>query len=452
MKRSHRYKLKLKTPSSWQGDLWKDALPCGNGKIGAAVYGGIKQETILVNHNRLWHWGKRSNIPDVSEALKETRKLIQQGRYDLANSISSDALCAQGYESKLYAPCPVGDIRIKMHQEEAFKSYQRVLDMESGEVQVKWISRDNPISRKTFVSRIRDVIVVAIESPQNNIGMELTMCLHETYGDDVKWMKAETETAVYQKEGCLIYESRDGQGNHFGMVFKILKCDGETELSDKKVDIRSASAVVGAAKVFGSMDAVKSHEEAMKTLESLPKHYDSLLAEHKKEHSRLFHSAGLELEEDEKNEKEYSNEEWLLDTYEKGISNSLCEKLWHYGRYLFISGTDPEELPFNMYGLWGGRYELMWSHNMANINIQMMYWQCISGGYVSYIKALIDYYYNLMPDLRENAEKVFGMAGIYLPAGTTPGYGLINQIVPVIVNWIGGAGWIALHTHTPSVP
>lgn len=77
----------------------------------------------------------------------------------------------------------------------------------------------------------------------------------------------------------------------------------------------------------------------------------------------------------------------------------------------------------------------------------MMYWHCIAGGYKEYIRSFIDYYYQLIPDFKENAKKIFGMNGIYVPAGTTPNYGLMNQVVPVIVNWIGAAGWISQHMY-----
>ena len=67
------------------------------------------------------------------------------------------------------------------------------------------------------------------------------------------------------------------------------------------------------------------------------------------------------------------NEELLLNAYDGVSSNELIEKLWRYGRYLFISGCSEDGLPFTMYGLWAYEYRQIWSHNMANENIQMIY-------------------------------------------------------------------------------
>ena len=96
---SKRDQLLCKTPASCYGKWYRDGLPCGNGKIGLLIHGGIEEETILINHSQLWHWGKNSPIPDVSETLEQTRRLIDQGDYRAANPISSKALLDKGYDS-----------------------------------------------------------------------------------------------------------------------------------------------------------------------------------------------------------------------------------------------------------------------------------------------------------------------------------------------------------------
>lgn len=78
--------------------------------------------------------------------------------------------------------------------------------------------------------------------------------------------------------------------------------------------------------------------------------------------------------------KEHSNEVLLLQAYKEKAPTRLIEKLWTFGRYLFLSGTKVNGQPFSMYGLWHGDYQLMWSHRMANENIQMMYWHTAVGG------------------------------------------------------------------------
>src|SRR5699024_8421245 len=69
-------KLLLHYPASWWRNMWREALPAGNGEIGAAVYGAIHKETVLINHSDLWHLGVKGTLPDVSHSLQETRNMM----------------------------------------------------------------------------------------------------------------------------------------------------------------------------------------------------------------------------------------------------------------------------------------------------------------------------------------------------------------------------------------
>lgn len=445
MNEKENFCMKLLTPASWYGDLWKEALPAGNGKTGISVYGAVKKETIMVTHANLWHWGKRSSVPNVKDAFIKTRDLLKNGEYRKANPVLAQSLWDAGYESDLYKPCPVGDIRIDMRTEKSFSNYGRSLNMEIGEIETKWMYENISCVRKVFVSRSRDAIVLNFQASAPIEEICVFLQLHETFGTDYVQMKNETVVKTEQREKEIIFKAVNDECGEFGIVGKVLTYDGMLGLKDGKIHFTNVSTITLAFKVYGDMDLVKEADEALLLLKEMPFSYEELLKEHTILHKKLFKSAEFVLEKT----KDYpdTNEEMLLNVYQNGISNEVCEKLWNYGRYMFISGTAPDMQPFPMYGLWGGRYNLIWSHNMANINIQMIYWHCVTGGYSEYIKALIDYYYDLMPDFRENARQIFGMDGIYLPAGTTPGYGVINQVVPVIVNWIGGAGWIAQHMY-----
>ena len=134
----NKHKLILKYPASWYGNMWREALPSGNGCIGAAVYGGIKEETILINHEDLWHSGNKDTLPDVSYTLPKARKLMDEGQYKDAGWLLTNALKEKGYNTRLAAILPLADLKIIMPCKNAFKQYRRVLDMETGEVNVLW--------------------------------------------------------------------------------------------------------------------------------------------------------------------------------------------------------------------------------------------------------------------------------------------------------------------------
>ena len=73
--------LFMRTPASWWHDLWRDGLVSGNGFTGADVYGGVKDETVMLNHHKLWHNGMEAELPDVSDAFHRLRELMDAERF-----------------------------------------------------------------------------------------------------------------------------------------------------------------------------------------------------------------------------------------------------------------------------------------------------------------------------------------------------------------------------------
>ncbi|MCR5054910.1 MAG: glycoside hydrolase family 95 protein, partial [Lachnospiraceae bacterium] len=329
-------------PASWYGDLWKEAFPSGNGKTGISVYGAVKKETVLVNHCNLWHWGKRSDIPYVSSAFRETKKLLKESRYREADPLIARALLDEGYEAELYKPCPVGDICIEMVEEGSFSKYRRSLDMSTGEVSVSWNYGETSYIRKCFVSREKDIIVLNIVSSVANPGVSVGMRLHETYRDDTVRMKAETDITSAMAGENLVYKAKERNGNSFGIACRILECDGNIGSEKECISLNDVSYATLIFKVFGIMDEVRTETEAVRILNSVKGSYKELKDEHARSHSMLYHSAGFDLHDTQ--ECQRSNEELLYLAYNDNVQKELYEKLWRYGRYLFISGTAPDML------------------------------------------------------------------------------------------------------------
>src|SRR5690625_4733895 len=108
--RNSRKKLTSKYHTTTWGQMWREALPCGNGKIGASVYGAVKDETILINHGDLWRVGRKDNVPDVSHTLEETRDLMSKGAYQDASWNLTNALKEKEYKTNLSSRLPLGEI------------------------------------------------------------------------------------------------------------------------------------------------------------------------------------------------------------------------------------------------------------------------------------------------------------------------------------------------------
>lgn len=434
----------MKSPSSWHRDMYREAAPTGNGIIGAMVYGGIAQETVAINHCRLWGLGKVQELPDIHEALKKTREGIDAGDFWNANWISANALKEKNYAPKLGTPCPLCDLRVEMKKHEMFTDYQRIIHMDSGEVCVSWNEKSAEYERKLFVSRTRDLIFYELTAKNSLMDLDLWLDIHETYEDDAKQkresLKEHSKSIALGNQ--IMFYAKHEDDTYYGAK-AIIKCDGVMiPKTDGRMKIEDASSILVVVEVFVGKDYEKATNRSYEFLEEVFC-YKEMRKEQKNLHSKLYNSAKLNLSD----ENSQSNEQLIAGAYDKFSSPALLERQWKYGRYLMICGTREDGLPFPLYGLWHGRYKMPWPHNMANENVEMIYWHTMSGGLFFATKTLIHYYAERIDSFREIARKMFGISGIYMPAGTTPGNCYPNQIVPVILNWIGCAGWISSHMY-----
>ncbi|MFD2654792.1 glycosyl hydrolase family 95 catalytic domain-containing protein [Gracilibacillus thailandensis] len=443
---SDRNKLVLQYPASWWRNMWREALPAGNGELGAAVYGAIKKETILINHSQLWHMGVKGELPDISHTLTETRALMKDGEYQEANWHLTNEVKKQGYHSKLACPLPLVDLQLEMPCDQGFSRYKRGINMETGEVRVTWSEHDTTFTRDLFVSRADNLIVYRVSSNKANaVDAALNFDLHPTNSPNRKKRYQELADTVEwnTEDNYLFYKATNEDDTDFGAVARVIAEDGEVITDQQKLCCVNVSSLLILVKVFVQSSSSLQWPVLKEELANVTATYQQLLDNHVQVYQPLYFSSKLQLTDDQ---EEWSNEVLLLDAYSSGEAKvRLYEKLWSFGRYLFISGTKIGGQPFSMYGLWHGDYHLMWSHRMANENIQMMYWHTSVGGLAEFSLTLMEYYQSLMADFRDNARKLFGCRGIYIPAGTTPGIGKPNQLVPVIMNWTAAAGWLAQH-------
>ena len=449
-----RTKLNMKTPASWWGAKWRDALPAGNGTIGAAVYGAVHDEKILLTHEDLWHGAQTPELPDVSSELPEVRRLLATGQAEFADRIIADELKRRGYAPQMGSPLPLGDLKISMPVRKGFKKYRRTLDMETGEVCVTWMDGEASYKRSLFVSRTDDAVVMQVSCADGPLVMDLALDLHERadvhniHGASVA-LPVDLEV-MSDASGMICYAARNDDGTDFGAVARILPFSQTgTEspvlsVRDDGLHIEGAQHAVIVVKLFVQGERHAAWGELKRSLDTIDMNYATLLAPHAAEHGELFRRVTLDLG-GEASTHQHCNEELLLDAYQGEASTELVEKMWAYGRYLLISSSRPGGKPCPLHGKWSGSYRGCWTFHMVNVNLPMIYWQALSGGMAETTLPVFDYFDGLMDDFRENAQKLFACRGIFVPAPTEPGSGLLKTIAPHIISWTGGAAWVAQH-------
>lgn len=435
--------ISMNYPASWWRSLWREALPSGNGRIGAAVYGGVHEETVLLNHEDLWWGGETLQLPDVSDRLPEVRRLLNEGHAPEADKLMSDALKEQGYRPKLASPLPLGDLKIFMPLRQAFRSYKRTLQMETGEVSVGWTDGDTRFERRLFVSRTADAVVVEIRKwgPQS-IDARLRMQLH----DQRDYRKPGIVFPDSEEMTCtgdmIYYAAQNTDGSDFGGVARVISQGGQTGAGQDGLTVKAADSILVIIKLFAHGDRSNEWHRLDEELRGLSSCYESLLSDHVLEHGRLFRGMEFDLAADG---RELSNEELLLQAYQGETPDALVEKMWAYGRYLLISSSRADGQPCHLYGLWCGDYDAVWAFHMVNENLQMIYWQALSGNMTELLLAVFNYMEALMEDFRVNARQLYGCRGIFIPAPSVPGSGLLKHTSAHILHWTGGAGWVSQH-------
>ncbi|NEW05771.1 glycoside hydrolase family 95 protein [Paenibacillus sp. SYP-B3998] len=430
-------------PASWWRSLWREALPSGNGRIGAAVYGGVHEETILLNHEDLWWGGENPSLPKVSDRLPEVRRLLHEGHAPEADRLLSDALKAQGYFPKLASPLPLGDFKIYMPLRKAFRNYKRTLHMETGEVAVNWTDGETRYERRLFVSRTDDAVILDIRKwgPQS-IEARFNLQLHDKRDFRKPGIVFPEGEEMDVTSTHLYYAAHNLDGTDFGAVARVVVDGGQAAIGKNGLTVKDADSVLIIIKLFASGNRGDEWKRLEDELNGLACSYDVLLNKHRIEHGRLFSAMEFDLAAEG---RDLSNEELLLQAYQGETPDALIEKMWAYGRYLLISSTRAEGQPCHLYGLWCGDYDAVWAFHMVNENLQMIYWQALSGNMPELLLAVFNYMDKLMADFRINAKQLFGCQGIFIPAPSVPGSGLLKHTSPHIIHWTGGAGWVSQH-------
>lgn len=436
-----KHKLVMHYPAAWHKDMWREGAPFGNGLIGGMVYGGIFQENILLNHAFLWRGGKEAKLPDIHDILPKIRKLLDEKEVRKADALITEELLKRGYNGEHAAPFPVADIVIKTPSRRVFSNYRREIDMEKALITVSWKEEEIIYKRETFVSRADHKIFTRYTCSGDVINTKIAVTLHdqETLENIVI-----PELENYSKGDCSYFAAYNDsiyRPGDYGVVCKVF-ADGELENEGPYVCVKNASEILIVAEIFLQKNRKEGfaglEEQLNKTFD-----FDQELDAHTKLHRKIFQGVDFSITDFA---EDTCNEELLLNAFEESASNELFEKLYAYGRYLFICSTDEKNtLPCHLTGLFNGTYQCFWAFYMYNVNFEMIYWQALSGGLPGFLRLALDYTESLIPDLQENAKKIFGCRGILINSVNCPDSGLYKCLGHHIVNWTGGAAWFSQH-------
>jgi len=433
-------------------DGWREALPTGNGTVGALVYGSISQERVLFNHNELWYMGVVDELPDLSGELPVVRQLMLEGKYLEANSHYTNKLRSLGFKGSNGVYHPAFDLLLNSGTDRMFEEYSRTVDFESGEVVVQWRDGETRFKRNLFVSIPDQMAVMSITADQPGAVVgSVTLDIHDLKDAILQGGKGFDPGFTYQtvaRDGFIEFRADGSTGGEFGGVLRAVSVDGDeiTEISEsldgKSLVFEGANEVVFLVALFANEAADVAVPRLKEELAQVTPDYPSLLQRHAMVHRDKFNSIGVTL--NTAGERGTSNEHLLLDAYQNSASSELLEKLFDYGRYLLICSSTAGGYPAGLQGIWNGDYRPPWSGLYGiNENLQMSYWQALPGNLPESMMAFYDYFDAHIEDFQYNAKQLWGTDGIYIPPFMSPESAVMRQTAPHVINWTDAAGWLA---------
>jgi alpha-L-fucosidase 2 len=440
---------------------WLEALPVGNGRLGAMVFGGVEEERITLNEDTLWSGEPYdTNDYDAVNHLDELRRLVQERRYVEADEVARKM---QGPYGQSYQP--LGDLLLSFDHGGEVSEYRRELDLDEAVAKVGYRAGDVLFTRQVFSTAVEDVMVVRLECDAPG-GLSLSAGLESP-------LRSSTTPAA---PDCLILRGRcpehvapnylklkdparyGEKGIRFEVRLQAITESGSVSVDGDRLRVEGADAVtllISAATSYDGFDRSPSSgagepgaacEERLAAAKE--RSYEELRAAHVTDHRKLFRRVELDLGSG--GPVDLPTDERLEALREGNRDPQLVALYFQYGRYLLISGSRPGTQPANLQGIWNDQTVPPWSSNWTlNINAQMNYWPAEVCNLSECHEPLFDLIDELRVNGRKTARAYYGCGGWVAHHNTdlwrTSAPVGEGQGLPCWTSWPMGAGWLCSH-------
>lgn len=412
----------LKTWYKQPAKDWFEALPLGNGRIGAMVYGDPSTERIQLNEESIWA-GKpnNSNNPRSLEVLPKIREAIFNNDYGQALEYTEQGLL--GTPPRIRSYQPFGNLLIDYGWATKPEGYTRSLDLNNGVSTVSYNINGAKAVQRAYISAIDDILVIDFEL-QGNEKTDITFQLEREIDVDKIKVSEVGEIILAGQIVDMPNELTTAAGKHmrFAGIAKIMGHDGEMQTTDSTVALKNCSRyslylTMATDYVFEKMNFDPSIDPEKTCREILDlasnKNTNTIYVDHEKEHRSIFERVTFNLET--KDTTDLPTDERIARIRREGsqADPNLDILIFQMGRYLLMnSSRAPGQLPANLQGIWNKDFEAAWNSDFhTNINLQMNYWGANSGNMNETTGPLIAYMGKIAEKSVGTAQEVYGAKG-----------------------------------------
>lgn len=426
------------------GSKWENALPIGNGRLGAMVYGNVDKETIQLNEHTVWSGSpNRNDNPASLDSLAEIRKLIFEGNHKVAERLANRVIITKKSHGQMFQP--VGSLHLSFPGHEKFSNYYRELDIEKAVAKTTYVVDGVTYTREALASFPDRVIVVRLTASKPG-----SLSFSANYSSPQrKKVFATTPT----KDLTISGTTSDHEGVKGMVEFKgitRIKLDGgslsstDTLLTVKGAN--SATIFISIATNFNNYKDLSGDEEkraADYLNKAYPKAYATILAGHIAAYQKYFNRVKLDLgttpaanlPTDER-----------LKNFSSTNDPHMASLYYQFGRYLLISSSQPGGQPANLQGIWNNRLNPPWdSKYTININTEMNYWPAERTNLAELHRPLLEMVKELSITGQETARTMYGTRG-WMAHHNTDIWRMNGAIDGAFWGmWTAGGAWLTQH-------
>lgn len=448
---------------------WVEALPLGNGRLGAMVYGRVEEELIQLNEETLWS-GRPVDLnpnPEAVKYLPQVRDALFAGDWGKAAGLCHKM---QGDYTQSYLP--LADLKIKQNFDEgSVKEYSRELNISDAICKTSFVENGITYEREVFVSAPDQLIVVKLSSSKKgmlNFSSTLNSLLRSEILSKENSLLLQGVAPVHVDPNYLntpqpvVYEKEGHKGMRFVVRMDVEALDGEVEIKNGIVFVKNATESVlriSAATSFNGFDKDpqtegKNEVSLVEGYLNKVRHasYAKMRRRHIEDFKSFFDRLSLKLTDGNKScDPSMDIKERLL-AYRSGQNDIQLEELYyHFNRYLLISCSRPNGMPANLQGVWNNLLRAPWSGNYTiNINAEMNYWSAEICNLSELHLPFINHIKNLSKNGERTAKNFYNAKGWSLSHnsdiwGQTNPVGNRGVGDPAWANWYMGSPWVCQH-------
>ncbi|HTJ79365.1 MAG TPA: glycoside hydrolase family 95 protein [Rariglobus sp.] len=443
--------------------VWEEALPLGNGRLGAMVFGGVADERLQLNEDSLWDgYPLDASNPESLKALPEVRRLLFADQNRAAEKLAAKTMLGTPHGVKPYQS--LGELWIEAPGLKGASTYLRTLDLGTAVTRVSYVSEGVTYTREAFSSAPANVIAVRFTASRPGT-LDLKMTLKRQ--KDAQCIASTNDPRAIVLTGQI--DRKDDAGVQRGMRFAaqvsavseggtITNTDGLLTISratTATLYITSATGYPGleaiaallAKDVSGKTYTPGGNPEAVcaatiARASSLP--YEKLKAAHIQDYQSYFDRVSLTLDPADTAAAKLPTDERLRALKTEGtVDPGLAELYFKFGRYLLISSSRPGTLPANLQGIWAWQMNPPWNADFhTNINVQMNYWPVETTNLSELHAPLFDLMDSLVASGGEVAKVQYGARGWVVHHLTDP-WGFAAPADGLQGVWPVGAAWLS---------